>query len=337
MDAISSAAHSYIQTFSSFVNQFTQWGQWLFGVLFAVNFIWLMLWYAFDKESLTQGLADFIKRFFIMMLFYTIMLHPQWLLSVLQTVEMMGSQLTHQPIDPASIVAQGIGIANKIIVPVAKSSFLTLGFGGLVILVVYVVILFTFISIALELALTLIMTTALISVSTFFLGFAALNATSQIARQTLDVVLANCVKLLGIYLVVAAGAKTISDITQAIPSSLVSFDPYVWIVAAALLFWLLAKNLPNQLAKMVSGTMQETHGTDVAALALSAIRYAEIAKPVASKVSGVTAKASGVMLAREVASRAMNHARAHFNKPTKTQATSSATPQSAAVSKPKST
>ena len=29
---------------------------------------------------------------------------------------------------------------------------------------------------------------------------------------------------------VAAGAKTITDIAQAIPTSLVSFDPYVWIV-----------------------------------------------------------------------------------------------------------
>lgn len=333
MDAISTAAHSYIQTFSGFVNQFTQWGQWLFGLLFAVNFIWLMLWYAFDKESLTQGLSHFIKRFFIVMLFYTIMLHPQWLLSVLQTVEHMGSQLTHQPIDPSSIIAQGIGIANKIIVPVAKSSFLTLGFGGLVILVVYVVILFTFISVALELALTLIMTTALISVSTFFLGFAALNATSQIARQTLDVVLANCIKLLGIYLVVAAGAKTITTITQSIPESLVSFDPYVWIVAASLLFWLLAKNLPNQLARMVSGTIQETHGTDVAALTLSAIRYAEIAKPIAAKVSGITAKASGVTLARNVATRTMNHARAHFNNRTDNNTTSQST---TSVSKPKS-
>jgi type IV secretory pathway TrbL component len=134
-----------------------------------------------------------------------------------------------------------------------------------------------FISIALELALTMIVTTALISAATFFLGFGALDATSSFARQTLDLILGNCVKLLGIYLVVAAGSQTITAAVSSIPASIIAFDPYAWIVAVVLLFWMVAKHLPPQMARIVSGSVLDSPHTNAAAMALATIRYAELA------------------------------------------------------------
>jgi P-type conjugative transfer protein TrbL len=310
MDILTTAAQSYMTTFSGYVNQFLQWGQWLFFSLLVINIVWMALWCAFDRHSFSESMPSFIKKFFVITVFYTIMMHPSWLGEILKTVQFMGSTLTHAPIDPSSIISEGIGIGNKIIIPIEKSSILTLGFGLIIISIVYVIVLFVFISIALDLALTLIITTALIAVATFFLGFAALGATSQIARQTLDVILANCVKLLGIYLVVAAGSQTMIAVSGAIPTSMASFDPYAWIVAVALLFWLIAKNLPNQLAKIVSGAIQETRGTDAAALAMSAVSYAQTAVPAVKLASSA---AQGI--ARIAGSTAYN-AGAHFNKTT---------------------
>jgi type IV secretory pathway TrbL component len=275
----------------------------------------MTLWYAFDKSSFSESMPDFIKRFFLIALFYTIMINPQWLLSVLQTVEVMGKTLTHAPIDPSSILSQGIGIANKILLPVEKSSILTMGFGIIIIGVVYLIIMAAFISIALDLALTLIITTALITVATLFLSFSALGATSQIARQALDAVLGNCVKLLGIYLVVAAGAKTITTVASSIPTSLLSFDPYMWIVAVVMLFWLLAKNLPMQIAKIVSGALQENQGTNAAALAISAVRTAQMATSATNKVGAATASLAAI------AGSSIANAKAHFDKASATPGT----------------
>lgn len=297
-------------TFSSYVNQFLQWGKWLFFSLLVINIVWITLWYAFDRHSFSESMPGFIKKFFVITVFYTIMINPSWLGEILKTAQFMGSTLTHAPIDPSSIISEGIGIANKIIIPIEKSSLLTLGLGLIIIAIVYVIILFVFISIALDLALTLIITTALIAVATFFLGFAALGATSQIARQTLDVILANCVKLLGMYLVVAAGGQTMLAVTSTIPTSIVSFDPYAWIVAVALLFWLIAKNLPNQLARIVSGAIQETRVLDAAALAMSTVHYAQIAMP-AVKVA--TNAAQGIA---KIAGSTAYNAGAHFNQTT---------------------
>jgi P-type conjugative transfer protein TrbL len=314
MDILTTTAQNYITTFSGYVNQFLQWGQWLFFSLLVINIVWMALWLAFDRHSFSESMPSFIKKFFVIAFFYTIMMNPSWLGELLKTVQFMGTTLTHTPIDPSSIVSEGIGIGNQIIIPIEKSSLLTLGFGVIIISIVYIIVLFVFISIALDLALTLIITTALIAMTTFLLGFAALGATTQIARQTLDVILANCVKLLGIYLVVAAGSQTMIDVSSAIPTRLVSFDPYAWIVACALLFWLIAKNLPNQLAKIVTDSLQETRGTDAPALAVSAVRHVQTAMPPVKLASNV---AQGIA---KIAGSAAYNAGAHFNKSTSSAA-----------------
>jgi P-type conjugative transfer protein TrbL len=289
MDILTITSQSYMTTFANYVNQFVTWGQWIFLSLLVINITWIALWCAFDKHSFADSMPTFIKKFFIICVFYTIMVHPSWMIEILRTVQVMGHSLTQTPTDPSSIITLGIGIGNKIIVPVLKSSILSFGFGMILTAIVYVIVMFVFISIALDLALTLIITSALISVATFFLGFAALGATSQIARQTLDVILANCMKVLGIYLVIGAGNKTINAVILFIPTDLTSFDSDAWVVAVVLLFWLTAKTLPNQLARIVSGAFQETHGTEAAAFAIAAARFS---KPGADKPPGFDAAKS---------------------------------------------
>lgn len=291
--------------FSNYVNQFLTWGQWLFLGLVSINLVWMTLWYAFDKQSIAESMPDFIKRFFTLSLFYTIMIHPQWLMSLLETTTSMGHQLTQLPLDPSSMIENGIAIANKIIRPITDSSLLTLGFGAIIIAIVYIIILFAFISIALELALTLIITTVLISMASFFLGFGALGTTQAIARQTLDTILAHCVKVLGIYLVIAAGDQCMNHVTQSIPDKVVNFDAYAWVVSVSLLFWLIAKNLPNQLARIVSSAFHENRGAEVSALAMASMRYGQHSTPILkASVEGVKTAAS---LGGAVAHNAASH------------------------------
>jgi hypothetical protein len=272
MEAFSHIIDRYCHVLSSYQASFLKWGHLVFASLLVLNVAWTCLWVAFDKSCLTQSLSAFLKHFMGILIFYTLMLHPNWLFSLLQSVESMGKSLTGIPVDPPSLIHKGIAISNKVLASVATSSLLTLGISALVILLAYLVINFTFITIALDLALTIIITTALISLSSFFLGFSSLASTAPIARQTLSLILANCFRLLGLYLVVGVGSSAIEGIAKDIPTRVIAFDPYVWVVAACLLFWLLAKNLPNQLARLGSIAALDHHGTDSSALALSALR-----------------------------------------------------------------
>ncbi|OAI45999.1 hypothetical protein AYO45_01955 [Gammaproteobacteria bacterium SCGC AG-212-F23] len=313
MEILTRASESYMATFHGYVEQFRQWGLWIFISLVTINMVWMCLWYAFDRHSFSESMPSFIKKFFVISFFYTLMLNPSWLMDILKTAQAMGSTLTHMPIDPSSLVSAGVALGNKIITPIQQSSLLTAGFSLIVLSIVYLIILFVFISIALDLAVTLIITTALISVASFFLGFAALGVTTQIARQTLDVILGNCVKLLAIYLVVAAGSQTMTMIAGFIPTDAdqlkqSGLDVYAWIVTASMLFWLIAKNLPNQLARMVTGAIQETRGIDAAALGISAVHYAQNVLP------AVQLSSSAIQGAAKIAGSTGYNAAAHFER-----------------------
>lgn len=314
METFTTVTQNYLASFSHFSSLFLKWGQLIFWSLLTINFAWMCLWYAFDKNCFTQSLSAFLKRFVGIMIFYTLMLNPNWLFSLLETVHVMGKTLTNLPLDPSSVISMGIALGNKTIMPLAKSSLLTVGYSAAIILIAYLVIIFTFLTIALELSLTLIMTTALISISALFLSFSSLSATSNIAKNILDAILGNCLRMLGIYIVVGAGSRTIQFITNTIPVEIISFDQYVWVVASCLLFWLLAKNLPNQLAKIVSISLQDNQGTESSALAMSAMRILSQASSHGISLAQKSLALTGVPQVAKVAASSLYNAAMQIGK-----------------------
>lgn len=296
----------YIHTFNGFQSQCLLWGQTLFFSLLGINLVWLCFKHAVEHRSVSESMPKFIGQFFVISFFYTLMMNVPWLTSMLDSVLMMGQKLNHLPVDPSSLISDGFGLGNQILQPLNKASLLTSGFGVLFVGIVYLIIMFVYISVALDLSLMLITTTALISVSTFFLGFAALGATTHIARQTLDVILINCIKILGIYLVIACGSQTLLTAANTIPTDKISdFEPYWWLVADAGLFWLIVKNLPNQLSRIISGVFQESKGAGVIASTVAAINDTKMAMPA---VNLAAATAMGVAkLATSVGANAVVH------------------------------
>ncbi|MBS0357959.1 MAG: type IV secretion system protein [Proteobacteria bacterium] len=323
MQILTTAAQSYLEVFASYQHQFLVWGQGIFFSLLTINVVWMCLWYAFDKNSLKEAMPNFIRDFFVITFFYSVMVNHHWLLDLLKTAEFMGGAITKLPIDPSSLISEGISIANSIIYPLLKSSLWTFGVSKLILFFVYLIVLFVFISVALELALTMILTTALISVASFFIGFGASSVTASIARKTLDLILGNCVKLLGIYLVAAVGSQTLKGLVGSIPTSIetlkdVGFDPYVWIVSGVVLFWLVAKNLPGQLAQIVSNGIQETRHTGMGAFALS-LAQQKISQIMSGSQKGQSTDRGG--LTRALMSTAKNAAQ-HFSQGRKSSGSS---------------
>jgi P-type conjugative transfer protein TrbL len=311
---ISSSVKIYENVFTGYLNQFLQWGEWLFYSFVIIAIVWLCLWKAFDQNSFQESLPSFLKEFFIVAFFYTIMINcGPWLGSIVSTATTMGSALTHTQVDPSNIITDGILLGNLILAPSKGSGILSLTIGIIIASISYIIVLAAFISIALDLALTLIITSFLISISALFLAFAAFPFTRTVARNTLDVVIANSFKLLALYAVIAAGQDVFYQIENIVPAGKISnFDIYGWIVAAAVLFWLVSKNLPNQVAKIVTNVIQETRGTDAAALAMSATRLSQVATRLGAPIAGaVGGAASGLA---KIASSSTNNAAAHFSK-----------------------
>lgn len=292
--ALTIATQDYLSVFNSYATQFTQWGQWIFCGLLVINMMWFWLWLAFEKGEFDQALVQFLKKFFITMIFYTLMMKHDWLFSLLSTAQDMGKTITGGECDPSSIINNGIWISIKLLKPVHSFGLTNIGFGLINIIVTYFVVLFVFITVALRLSLVIVETTALISVSSFFLGFAALSATSKIANNILEAIIANCVKLLGIYLVVGTGMKVILNLANMLPQTEGSFDDYWWLLSAVLLFWEISKSLPDLLARIVGFAVSDHSHMDTAALVMASTRHSGMAKDIAKNIAKPISGAAGV-------------------------------------------
>ncbi len=256
MKPFAAAITHYLTSFSSYINPLLYWGQWLFLSLLTINLVWMALWHAFDQDGFSHAMPTFIRKFFVIGVFYTIMIHPDWLTQLLQTAEFMGGTLTKLSLAPQAIILAGIKLSNKIMIPLAGGNLLTGGVGFIVALLVSLLVLFVFLSVTLDLLVTLITTTFLISMASFFLGLVPQSET--VARQALNKILCNCMKLFGLYVVIAVGLQVMKPLTAIVPMQYNQLDPYVWISAVILLFWLLSKNLPRHLSSIMAGFIEKT-------------------------------------------------------------------------------
>jgi P-type conjugative transfer protein TrbL len=301
---ITSTVSEYINVFNSYFAHFFMWGQEFFFAGLVITIVWMCLWHAFDKNSFHESMPEFIKEFFILALFYSFMLYGRdWLSSIPISATKMGTVLSGMKVDPSSIIDQGIRITNLLSVGVNPTGLLDKIYAAFVVGIVNILIMFAFIAVALDLAVTLLMIYFFIAISGFALSFAVFPFTRSIARKTLDIVISNSMKLLALYLLVAAGNGVFKRIVAELATTKNPFDVIGWVAAAAFLFWAICKSIPFQVARVFSEAVQEIRGTSAAALATSAIYYAKTAAPALglaaggaaglAKITGSTLKNSG--------------------------------------------
>jgi P-type conjugative transfer protein TrbL len=312
MDIITTTINSYNKIFAGYLNQFLQWGEWLFYSCLIISIVWLCLWKAFDSYSFQDAMSGFIKEFFVIAFFYTVMINAgPWLSSIVDTATTMGTNLAQQKVDPASIIAQGFAIANALMAAANNTSFLINAFSVLIASASYVIILFVFFSIALDLAVTIILNSILISIASMSLAFAAFPFTRSVARKTLDLVVVNSIKLLVLYIGIAAGSGLLVKIAELIPSDkITTFDTFGWVVVSCLLFWAIAKYIPKNIAKIFIGMVQEvppampvhiTHPTTAALNPLTVSAVSNIAK-----IQTAESNIAGSRINNATSSRTMN-------------------------------
>lgn len=305
---ITSTVNVYIHTFNSYFSQFLNWGKEFFFVGVVITVVWLCLWNAFDKNSFQETMPHFLKEFFIIALFYTIMIYANsWLSTLPESASIMGKTLAKVKVDPSSIIDQGISIANSLAGHINPSGVLEKIYAAFVVAFSNVLIMFAFVSVALDLAVTLLTIYFFIAISGFALAFSVFPFTRTIARKTLDIVIANSMKLMALYLVVAAGSGVFTAITNDLKTTTNPFDVLGWVVAAAFLFWLACRNIPAQVARVFSDAVHEARGTDAAALAMSAVGIARTAIPVVAVAAG------GAAGLAKIAGSTVGNASAHFN------------------------
>ena len=306
---ITTSVNLYNEVFIGFYSKIVQWGQWLFAAIFGLSMSWSCLLYAMDRKSFDDSMADFLKELATVSLFFILMTNAVSLFGdVIITATQMGESLTGIMVDPSSILGNGIALGNLIIAPVKESSFIFGGLGLVLVSIAYIAVIAVFIRVSIDLAVTIIYTHYLIAMSGLLLAFSASPMTRVIARKTIDSILANAVKLLSVYSVVAAGNFIFGKVAGFLPKDdIVSFDIYIVSITCAGMFYLLATFIPSKIAAIISDSIQEIRGADAVGAAITAMKIANqatnVAAPVIANTLGNAAKISG-----SVANNAAAHA-----------------------------
>ncbi len=266
--------NDYMHVFEGYTSKFITYGKEMFVVLLAINISWIAIWYAFDKDSLAAGMSDFLKKFTVAILFYSVMITPSFIATFVNSSTDMGLGVTGlDKLDPSSIITLGANAGFRIVGGISIFSFNAIAniiFG----MVAFFIVIFCFMTVALQVAIAQIIASALVMFSCFSLSFAAFGQTAPIARKSIDALISICFKLLGYYIVIGSSFATFNK-WQSLPDDFFS-EPRnnLWICAAALVFWLLSKSLAGVFERIGGGLIGETAGVDFAALAISAAKTA---------------------------------------------------------------
>ncbi len=294
--ALSTAMSTFKSAFVTIQQDFLGYGQSIYFLLLTIAFVLKFLEYAAGKD-VAETMPHWIRELLVASFFYTVMVNLSWLSTLPASANTIGLSYLGS-IDPSSIILQGVNMANIIMNPLVDAGIMSVGATMIIGIICSVVIMYCLINIALNVAVTMIVTQALISMSPLFLAGGAFQASRQVARNVIDAIIANSVKLAGYYLVIYIGNKTLntmmSQIDKSFDPTTTSIDQYCYIVAVTALYYAVAKTLPDQLAKLISGVVQENRGTEIGAAAMAMQRMASTLAPLAS-----TAKAAVAPVAAE--------------------------------------
>lgn len=296
-DALSSAANIFKTSFQGIQSDFFSYGQAIFFTLLTISIVFKALEYGWTKD-ITEGLPDWIRELIGAMFFWTVMQNLSLLASLPNSANFMGGKYL-PALDPSSIILKGVIMTNTIMQPLAKAGLMDAGIAAMFIgIICCVVIIFCMVNIALEVAVTLICTQGIISISPLFLAAGAFKPSSQIARNAIDAVIGNSVKLLGFYLVIFAGNKAVDSMSAQIDGtfnqSSTSFDQYSYIIAVVALYYSVAKTFPEQVARLVTGVIQENRGINAMAAAAAALSVAAKSYQAATKATEALKTASNI-------------------------------------------
>lgn len=309
-DALTFATETFRSSFIGIQADFLGYGQSIFFILLTITIVWKGLEYGWSKD-ITESMPSFIRELIGAMFFYSVMMNVVWLTSLPKSAMVIGQKYIVN-LDPSSIIVQGVVMCNTLMTPLIKAGLWDAGASLIVGLIACGAIMFCLINIAINVAVTTVITQALISVSPLFLAAGALKQSSQIARNLIDSIIGNTVKLIGYFLVIYAGTKAITTMSAQIDGTFdpatSSIDQFSYIVSVVGLYYGVAKTLPDQFAKLVTGVLQENRGIDAVAAAMSAMRIASNVMPAAkvattavSAVSGAVGKTAGSTMANALA------------------------------------
>lgn len=234
----------------------------IFFSLVGFQLLWTSITFALGKR---QG-DEFISMLFILVIdvgfFYTLMLHPEWIIDIINSFRQIGSEAGRvSRLTPDAVVDVGLRLASGIIKTVSITGLLEFAVAIVVSALVAIAVLGSFAFIAARMVLILAEIFFAVNISPLLLAFSGLSATKYIATQYIGYVISAGIQLVIMYLLIGAGL----DIATGWADMLVEHgskdvNAFMLVGIASCLYAVLVWNLPKIIGGLASGAPQMSSG-----------------------------------------------------------------------------
>jgi len=255
------------QATSSWYAELLPIAQNVFVVLATITMIWSALWWILERDDPSQVYVAFLRRFFALGFFWAVLLNANlWIPAVIDGFAVAGQRAAGAAaggtprLNPGEVLDQGVTIAVQAFQGAKVSGILESIGTALVSAIGGVLILLAFVGITAQLVITLVEMYVVIGAGVLLLAFAASPWTLSFAERYFSYAVAVGIKLFVLYLIVGLGSAIVTGWQATLAETNASVDALLSVVGAALVYMLLAWQVPSLAASLIGGGLALTLG-----------------------------------------------------------------------------
>lgn len=244
----------------------------LFYYLCVIQLSFTALWMVLSGESLHHLMVRLVQLTFTFGFFYGLIeLGGTWIPDLLNGFIQVGQSGGVQSLDPSSIIDQGVSIAGGIFNGFFNWGLLGHPFVSLIGAAICVTILIIYAFIAAELTVILVKAYAVISIGGFFFALGATEYTRAMTQKFVSAAIGLGLQLMMLYLLLGVGQNVGSQWAQMTKQASDNHEimPMLVIMAAAIVYYLIIKNVPTFIAGLSGVGGFRNYGDTAAAMAMN--------------------------------------------------------------------
>jgi len=233
----------------------------LFWLLATIEFTWAATQWVLERDELSTFAAALMRKIMAIGFFYALLLYGDtWIPAIVNSFVLAGSQASGVSVlTPSNVLDQGIAISATAITQLKDASLFSdiaaIIIGGLSALGM----LLAFVIIAGQMLVTLVESFVVITAGLLFLAFGASRWTLDFTQKYIAYAFATAIKLFMLYLIIGIGLALSAGWASTLDVH--DVNSYLSVLAGALIFMLLAWQIPGLAASMLAGSPAMTLGS----------------------------------------------------------------------------
>lgn len=231
----------------------------LFYVLAGIQLTWAGILWMLNHNDPLYHLTEFIKKIMVIAFFWTVIDQAAtWIPAIVNSFRGFGSEMSGMSsFSPGDVGSKGMAIASTLINAAQQGGFLEKFAGAVLGAIVALIIFLAFILVAIEMVLVLIGSKIILIGGLVMLGFGATQWTQDFTQKYFVTCIHVGLKLMFLTLIVGLADNMTDTWADLVKQSIAQnklFETYFSIMAAALLYAVLAIRIPDMGASMLTGS-----------------------------------------------------------------------------------